>query len=353
MVDRLNEAIIGSHPQHLWQGRHAYIVDGTDFRIRAEGDVKKEFPPSHSGKKEAAWSSVKSVVATHVVTGIALRAVSGPMYGKKAVSEVGLFPDVISQLPGHSIVLADRGLGTFFVAFTAVKEGHDVLLRLTEERAKQALGRKIPQKNGESICTWKPGERTQKKYPKISIDDQISGRIIKHTVHQPGFEPKVLFLFTTLTLPVDQIVSLYALRWNIETDFRSMKTALKMELLDVRSASMVRKEIALGIAAYNMVRHLLAYSAHQANLQPREVSFKYYASRVRSIGIHLAAAVSLTDEQRETILARLSDRLYQIKHPNRPRARPSRPRKVLHKPRPFPCWTTSARKMYRKKLEVS
>ena len=156
MVDRLNEGIIGSHPSHLWQGRHAYIVDGTDFRVRAEGDVKKEFPPSHAGKKEAAWSTVRSVIATHVVTGIALRAVNGPMYGKKAVSEVGLVPEVISQLPSHSIVLADRGLGTFFVAFTAANEGHDVLLRLTEPRAKQALGRRIPQKDGESICTWKP-----------------------------------------------------------------------------------------------------------------------------------------------------------------------------------------------------
>jgi hypothetical protein len=77
-----------------------------------------------------------------------------------------------------------------------------------------------------------------------------------------------------------------------------MITALMMELLDLCSASMLRKEIALGIAAYHTIQHLLAYSAHQANLQPREVNFKYCDSHARRLGRQLAKAAPNTNEPR-------------------------------------------------------
>ena len=119
MVDTLNETIIGSHSEHLWHGRNAYVLDGTDFRALAEGDIRKEYPPSRDDKRTSSWSTIRSVIATHVVTGVAVRPESGAMYGPKAVGEVGLSKEVIGRLPERSVVVADRGLGTFFVAFTA------------------------------------------------------------------------------------------------------------------------------------------------------------------------------------------------------------------------------------------
>jgi len=340
MVDTLNETIIGSHPEHLWHGRNAYVLDGTDFRVLAEGDIRKEYPPSRDDKRTSSWSTIRSVIATHVVTGVAVRPESGAMYGPNAVGEVGLSTEVIGRLPERSVVVADRGLGTFFVAFTAINKGHDVLVRLTDVRARQALDGKLPKSDSDTRCIWRPAKKTQQSYS-IDPNKEIHGRIIRHTYLKYGYRPVVLYLFTTLELPAEEILSLYALRWNIELDLRTLKTAMKMETLDVRSASMARKEIAVGVCAYNMVRHLLAYSAHQANMSPRSISFSRYAYLIIQSG--LAALYSPGDD---TIgfFNSLPAILHQIAHPKRRKPRPPRPRKVHRKPRPYPAWTTNSRK---------
>ncbi len=240
IANTINEAIVGSHPEHLWKGRHGFLLDGTDFRVIAQGDLKREFPPARDAKNKSPWSIIRSVLATHVVTGVTLRASIGPMHGKNARGEVGLSKEVIPQLPDNSIVIADKGLGTFAVAFTAINNGHDVLLRLTEVRARQALGEgAFLKEDGDVACTWHPANGTLQAHAEIEKGDLLQGRIIRRTFQPAGHKAVTLFLFTSLLdLPADEIVSLYALRWNIETDFRSLKTTMKMELLDVKSASM-------------------------------------------------------------------------------------------------------------------
>jgi hypothetical protein len=340
MVDTLNATIIGSHSEHLWHGRNAYVLDGTDFRALAEGDIRKEYPPSRDDKRSSSWSTIRSVIATHVITGVAVRPESGAMYGPKAVGEVGLSTKVIGRLPEHSVIVADRGLGTFFVAFNAINKGHDVLVRLTDVRARQALDGKLPKTDCDTRCVWQPAKKTQQSYS-IDPNEKLHGRIIRHTYLKNGSRPVVLYLFTTLELPVEELLSLYTLRWNIELDLRTLKTAMKMETLDVKSASMARKEIAVGVCAYNMVRHLLAYSAHQANMSPRSISFSRYAYVIMYSGL---AALSSHCEDSLEFFNNLSARLHQIAHPKRRKPRPSRPRKVHRKPRPFPAWTTNSRK---------
>jgi len=269
------------------------------------------------------------------------------MYGKHAVGEVSLAKDVIGRLPPHSVVIADMGLGTFSVAYTAVSQGHQVLLRLTKARAQQACGKKLL-KDQDFDCAWQPAENTLKSHSEIQEDARINGRIIRYTLNSKGLKPTELYIFTTLHEPIEKIIELYGLRWNVETDFRTIKTAMKMECLDVQSASMARKEIAFGIAAYNMVRHLLAFAAHAANIPPRQVSFTRYAYRVRAIGNRLALAT--TDKrERARLLEMLTDRIHQITIPKRRKPRLTEPRKILRKPRPFP-YLRNPRKQERIKL---
>lgn len=342
MADTINEAIIRSQSGHLWHGRSAYVLDGTDFRVLAEGDIRKEYPPSRDSKRTSPWSTIRSVIATHVVTGVAVGAATGPMYGRKAVGEVGLSQEVIADLPANSIMVADRGLGTFFVAFSTAQRGHDVLVRLTEVRAKQALEGKLPKSDSDVPCVWKPAKHTQQTYS-ISGEQELHGRLIRHTVYKNGARPTVLFLFTTLNFPLEEIISLYALRWNVETDFRTLKTSMKMELLNVRTAAMARKEIALGICAYNIVRHILAYAAHKANVPPRSISFTRYAILVKYVGLNILTAKD--DAAREQALLTLTTRLHQTALPKRRKPRTYRPRKVLRQPEPYQRWTTRTRKM--------
>ena len=56
-------------------------------------------------------------------------------------------------------------------------------------------------------------------------------------------------IVTTLLEPAQisphELAELYAMRWNIEVDFRTLKAAMNMDVLRCKSPAMVKKEIAV------------------------------------------------------------------------------------------------------------
>jgi hypothetical protein len=70
-----------------------------------------------------------------------------------------------------------------------------------------------------------------------------------------------------------QLDDLYALRWNIEVDWRTIKVTMDMDVLRCLSPDMIRKEIALYLLAYNLVRWTVATAAKLSDVLPRALSF--------------------------------------------------------------------------------
>ena len=71
-----------------------------------------------------------------------------------------------------------------------------------------------------------------------------------------------------------ELVELYHSRWNVELDFRSIKDVMQMDELRCKTAQMVRKEVAVHLLAYNLIRTVAAHAAHLARVLPRRMSFK-------------------------------------------------------------------------------
>jgi len=332
VADGIASAILSSHKNQTWKGFRVFNIDGTDFRVRESGDLKKIFPACRDAERQSPWSTIRSCIAIDLVTGVAVRPESGAMYGDNAVGEVGLGKKVLMRLPHQSVIVLDRGFGTFSMAYASQSLGHQVLCRLTEIRAVQANGgrKKLP-KDTEII--WKTTRHTLKEHSDIPEDAEISGRLISTTLRKKGFKPIVLHLFTTLTLPISDILALYKLRWNIETDFRTIKSTVEMELLNVKSADMALKEIALGIAGYNMICHLRAGAAKKAHIDPRDISFSGYRDMIHVVATRLTNTFDVKEINRLTDL--LFDHTHQMKLSKRPN-RKSQPRKILRQPKPFP-----------------
>ena len=64
-------------------------------------------------------------------------------------------------------------------------------------------------------------------------------------------------------------------RWNIEVDFRNLKTTLGMVALSCKTAAMNEKEIWVYFLAYNLIRLLMLKAALFNNTLPRNLSFKH------------------------------------------------------------------------------
>ena len=72
-----------------------------------------------------------------------------------------------------------------------------------------------------------------------------------------------------------EIGKLFEQRWNVELDLRNIKTTLGMEMLSCKTVEMCHKELWVYMLGYNLIRILMAESAVQSDLLPRQLSFKH------------------------------------------------------------------------------
>ncbi len=85
------------------------------------------------------------------------------------------------------------------------------------------------------------------------------------TVQQKGFRVSSFYIVTTLLDPVlypaEDIADLYLQRWDVEINFRDIKTTMDMDVLRCKTPEMIRKEIVMHFIVYNAIRQLMLESA--------------------------------------------------------------------------------------------
>lgn len=321
VADRLMDHLM-QHPRQALPGwdRRVFILDGSSLEMPHTPELAEAYPPH----PKSHWPVLLALVAQELTTGLAMRPCWGAMYGSQAVSEQALTEQILERLPDHSVLMGDINFGVFSVAFAATRRGHDVLLRLQPARA-AAVGRGLPLQSGldREVC-WRPSEYERRKHPDLPADACVRGRLIVQQVHASDGSVVTLYLFTTLRLAVEQLLDLYGQRWNVETDLRSLKRTVGLQVLHCRSADMIAKELVLAIAGYNLVRAVMNLAAEENNLDPRRLSFARSQDVVNAALPGLAAAA--TPEQYKARLCRMFRLVAACKLPQRKRA--STPRQV-------------------------
>jgi len=148
-----------------------------------------------------------------------------------------------------------------------------------------------------------------------------------------------LFLFTTLTdtgtYPPQRLLELYGWRWQVELNFRTIKSTMGLAQLEVKSADLAQKEFYAGLMAYNLVRGLMGMASRQAGCAPGALSF----SEART---NLTATLSilwfrwLSARARWEQWQRLVEEVSRARLPHRKKPRPSEPRAQCYAPQVFP-----------------
>ena len=141
-----------------------------------------------------------------------------------------------------------------------------------------------------------------------------------------------------------QLDDLYALRWNIEVDWRTIKVTMDMDVLRCLSPDMIRKEIAVYLLAYNLVRWTVATAAKLSDVIPRALSF---TGAKRAL---LAFAEQLRHSSKQRLTFMFTTVLGVISYMQLP-DRPDRvePRAKKRRPKPLPL-LTEPRHLAREKL---
>jgi putative transposase len=251
------------------RGLPVLLIDGSSISLEHGAEVRKAFPAGRNQHGEAHWGILKWVVLHDVHTGIALRPAWGPMYGPEAVSEQQLAEQVLGQAPTRSVILGDGSFGVFSFAYAVAQSQRAGIFRLTPQRAK-ALGATALLPQGETKLCWRPSRRDRSRHPELPADAHVEGRLV--AVTGKGFR-ETLYLFTTLPGAWEEIVALYAERWQVELDLRTLKRTLRLHHLRGKSRAAIEKELLIAVVAYALVRAFMATAARRVALPPRRLSF--------------------------------------------------------------------------------
>jgi hypothetical protein len=290
-----------------------YLLDGSSVQLEHSRELLKRYPVANNQFGSSHWPVVRMVVLHDLETGLAEEPRWGPMYGDKAVSEQELAERAMDGLPAEAVLVGDRNFGVLWVAHAAQQHKLGVALRLTEERARKLAGGPLSQE-GERQLTWEASRWDGGKHHRVPPGTTVQGRLIAVRVGR-GKSKQWLYVFTTLDWPVEKIVALYGMRWNIETDLRSLKRTIRLHHIAVKTTDMLEKELLVAICAYNLVRAVMCLAARKRNLDPRQLSFAMVLNAVDCAWPKLVGAD--TAEQFQAEFDRLLDIAAQCTLPKR------------------------------------
>lgn len=294
LIERLRQRM--GQPAAEGQPR-VYVLDGSSLQLEYGPELVKAYPQAQNRYGKSHRPVVRIVVLHEVDTGLAERPHWGPMYGSRAVSEQALAEQVTQHVPAGSWIIGDRNFGIFSVAYHAQRQGHEIIIRLTAARAGKLAGGAISHAIDQPV-QWQSSRQDGKKNRTWPADASVPGRLLARQVGR-GKHKQWLYLFTTLTLPAEEIVACYGKRWRIETDLRSLKQTVRLQQLLGQSVDMVEKELLVAVLAYNLVRTIMYLAAQRSGGDPRQLSFTYACNIVLDGYPKILAARGARQQERE------------------------------------------------------
>jgi hypothetical protein len=257
--------------QWLWRGRAVKLVDGTGISMPDTPENQALYPQPSTQAPGVGFPLARLVTVICLATGAALDAAIGPHSGK-GTGELGLVRRLLEGFSPGDVMLADALYCNYFLIATLMAAGVDVLFkqngaRITDFRRGQSLGTR------DHIVQWpKPAARpdwmTPEQYDAFPDELRVREAKVAHQV-----------LVTTMLdhhkVSKDDLSELYARRWNVELDLRNLKTTTGMDVLSCQTPQMNEKQLWVHLLAYNVIRLLMAQAACDADIDPRELSFKH------------------------------------------------------------------------------
>lgn len=314
----------------LWNGYRVMLVDGTTLLMPDTDNNQKTFPQQRAQKPGLGFPIVRLVGLVSLATGSCVDYAMGPFQGK-GTGETSLFSHLIQSLGKQDLLLADRYYTSYANIALLKKQGTPLVFRQRSTvKSDFRRGRPLGTKD-HLILVKKPKKKT------VWISDSVWAEL-PDELWVREFSVKGTVYVTTLidvrTYPKKSLATLYQQRWQIEVDFRSIKTQMGMEMLRCKTAPMVEKEIAVHLLAYNLIRANLARSASLNGKKPRNLSFMAAVQLMRN---SLNLSITLTGAALKKLIPPLLLAMAQTEIGHRKRA--SQPRVIKLRPKGYPLMT--------------
>jgi hypothetical protein len=317
----------------LWRGRAVKLVDGTTVSMPDTAANQRAFPQSREQKPGLGFPLARLLGIVSLSCGAVLEWASGPCEGKNS-GETALLWHLMDKLAAGDVVVADRYFAGYFAIARLRQLGVDVLIRQhqrrhTDFRRGKRLGKR------DHVVSWVRPQRPS--WMDAATYAGMPESIVMREV-RVGDLTLVSTLLDDKEVDKRELVDLYGKRWQIELDFRAIKSVMQMDVLRCKSPDMVRKEIAVHLLAYNLVRTVMAQAACLAQLLPRQLSFKATLQVLNAFEESLRSCPHARVATRHAIVLGSIGQLVLPVRPHR-----VEPRAVKRRPKPHPLLTRPRR----------
>jgi hypothetical protein len=279
-----------------WRGHRTFLADGSTFSMPDTPELQAHFGQPGNQKTGCGFPMAHIVALFHAGTGLLLEVAAAPLRTQDLAGVAGLLP----RLAAGDVLVADRGFCSFAHLALLVGRGVHAVFRLhqkqivdfTPGRAHARPGQKRPPKGmprsrwiracgltDQVVEYFKPTDRpawmSEAEYG--ALPESITVRELRYRIEVPGFRTREVTLVTTLTdvaaYPADALAELYATRRRVEEHLKSLKVAMKMDVLKCRTVEGVLKELTMYAVAYNLVRVAMVQAAGREGVDVDRVSF--------------------------------------------------------------------------------
>jgi Transposase DDE domain len=263
-----------------YQGRSVKMIDGSTSTVPDTSENQRQFPIS---KTYSGYPILRYVVLISYATGAWLDMRVGPYIGK-GTGESSLFLKMLQESPflkKGDILLFDKLFSSYVIMAICIQKGIDIVtlqfgaMNGNKLKTLRWLG------DGDRLVELKrPYSGDTSSDPELLklLPKTIILREITYFLSVPGFRTKKIVIMTSLLdplqHPLNEVATLYYLRWNCELDLRNIKAVMHMGELRCKTPKMLEKELWTHAIGYNLIRALIAESARIYQAKPRELSFK-------------------------------------------------------------------------------
>ena len=271
----LNLESIKERDKWAWKHGIVKVVDGSGFSVADTSENLKKFSRQNSYKKK----QLKTGFPRGRFLGVFCLATGGLVSLKitdwkgKGTGELSLLRKLWGSFRRGETLLGDSIFSNFFVVEKALSLGVHLVAEFPKSRAKN-----LKQKRRDQKFILKKGNRP--KWLDLNGFKQLSNvievRIIKINVSPNGFRARNKWILTTHPdhVAVEDIKDLYRQRWNVELNYKSIKTVLGLDHIPVKTPEMVEKHIWVHLIAYNILRIRMAEAGMIGGKQPTKLSFR-------------------------------------------------------------------------------
>jgi Transposase DDE domain len=277
-----------------WRGHRTWSLDGSSFSMPDTAELQARFGQPSAQAKGCGFPVAHLLALFHSGTGLLLRALASPLRTHDMRHATLMHP----ELNEGDILLADRGFASFtHLALLLLRKMHGVFRCHQKQIVNFRVGRKhtaqrkslkgLPRSRyvrrlgrhdqivEYSQPTTKPKWMDDATWATLPLTLLV--RELRFVTPQRGYRTQVITLVTTLldpeAYPATALADLYLTRWQIEVNFRHLKTTMGMEVLHCKTVAGVLKELYMFAIAYNLVRLVMLEASRQQKVPLDRISF--------------------------------------------------------------------------------